>query len=134
MARERQGHGSVGQETPSPDYAYETPDPPMPRDSGFTLRMIMDLQRSHGTLTEAIRGLTEAVTRQHQQLGKIDDLRVSVGKLETSVATLTSELGGTKEKLDKVRTWVIGAAAVVGAVGSLAALVVLALRFWPPAA
>ena len=54
----------------------------------FILQTIMELQKTQGGLTEAIRLMTQAVERQTQQLGKIDDLRVGVGKLETKVEAL----------------------------------------------
>ncbi len=77
----------------------------------------MALQKSHGSLETAIHGLTSAIEKQGSKLDKIDDkvndMRVGFGKLETEVSNLSQDHKGTKDKLDKVRVTVIGAAAVV---------------------
>ena len=82
------------------------------------------MTRSQGTLTEAVRGLQGAVDRLTIKMDKFDDLRVAVGKLESSTQTLTSEMESTKTKLDSVRKWVIGAAAVIMFIGAITPIII----------
>jgi hypothetical protein len=73
----------------------------------------MDLQRTIGGTTEAIRLLTLGLDRQSTQLGKIDDLRVDIGKIETQLNGLSNSLSGIEGRVDRIRSWIIGAGAII---------------------
>lgn len=94
------------------------------------LQTMLEMTRSQGAITEAIKSLQITVERLLVKMDKVDDLRVAVGKLETSVTAFATEMDSTKTKLDAVRKWVIGAAAVIMVAG---ALIPLVIRFWPSA-
>lgn len=110
----------------SPPYNVESPDRPHP--DSFMLQTMMEMTRSQGTLTEAVRGLQAAIDRLSIKMEKIDDLRVAVGKVESATQTLTSEMDSTKTKLDSVRTWVLRA---TGVIMFVAVCIPLAVHYLP---
>lgn len=89
---------------------------------------MMDMTRSQGAITEAIKALQVSVDKLAAKIDKIDDVKVSMARVEVNVTTLTTEMKSTKDRLETVRTWVIGAVAVVT---FIAAIVPIAIRFWP---
>lgn len=90
---------------------------------------MLDVQRDQGAVEQALTHLTSAIDKQGQQMGKIDDLRVEIGRMSMALEHLGTEMGSTKSKLDKVRLWIAGAAAIVAL---LVILVPLAVRYLPP--
>jgi hypothetical protein len=125
MPEKRQSTGRP--DVPSPRVDVGSPDD-RPHPDSFMLQTMMDITRAQGATTEALTNLKSSVDKLTDKLDKVDDLRVSVGKIETSLTNLTLELKSTKDRLDTVRNWVIGAAAVVMVAGAIIPLVV---RFWP---
>lgn len=112
----------------APDLDDETDDPRRSHASDFTLRLILDLTRSQGATTQAIRDLSEAVQRQGQKLDRIDELRIDLASHRTKLETACDDLRQVKQKLDRVHTWVVGAAAIVA---FLVVAAQIALRVWP---
>lgn len=112
------------EDAPSPDEGPDIPAPRRAHDYDFLMPMILEIQKTTGALAQEIKGLSSTIEKQGQKLDKIDDVRVDLGKLQTEIGHLSKELGSTKDKLDKVRTWVIGAAAIVGAIVAGATIVV----------
>lgn len=113
---------------PSPDLDDETDDPQGSQASNFTLRLILDLTRGQGATTQAIRDLSADLQRQGQKLDRIDDMRVDLAALRTKLDTACDDLRQTRQKLDRVHTWVVGAAAIVA---FLVVAAQIALRVWP---
>lgn len=112
---------------PSPQVAVGSPDD-RPHPDSFMLQTMMEMTRSQGAITEAIKALQLSVDKLSAKIDKTDELKVSMAKVEANVGTLTGEMKSTKDRLDAVRTWVIGATAVIGVA---ATIVPLAVRFWP---
>lgn len=114
---------SPSRDVPSPERSdRDHPD-------SWTLQAILGIKETQGATTEAIKNLTTAVDRLGVQLGKIDDLRIDVAKIDTKVSITHTDLESVKKKLETVRTWVIGAAAIVAFIAFAAPIVV---RFWGP--
>lgn len=114
----------------APDADFVTDDPRTPSGPNFALQMIMDLTRAQAAVTQNLAALSKSVEKQGDKLGRIDDLRVDIKELSTKLGALTEDLRETKTRLDKVRTFVIGATAVVAAVVIISQI---AIRFapWP---
>lgn len=102
---------------------------PAPRGDDFTYAMLSDLKAGQSQIVEALKNLKEKVDSQSTKLEKVEDLRVALGKLETSVSHLNGELGSARERLDKVRGWMFWAAGAIAVIGILAPLVIA--RVWP---
>lgn len=117
-------------EIAAPDADFITDDPRTPSGPNFALQMIMDLTRAQTTVTQNLAALSKSVEKQGDKLGRIDDLRVDIKELSTKLGSLAEDLKETKSRLDKVRTFVIGAAAVVA---TLVIISQIAIRFapWP---
>ena len=127
---------STGNPATSPRGELDVADPSMSQADAFTLRAILDLTRSQGTFAAEINNLGGAIERVERTLerverkvDKIDDVRVAVASLETRMTSVTADIATVKSRLDGVRTWVVGAGAVVAVV---VAITPVALRFWPP--
>lgn len=117
-------------EVVAPDADFITDDPRTPSGPNFALQMVMDLTRAQTAVTQNLAALSKSVEKQGDKLGRIDDLRVDIKELSTKVGALTEDLRETKTRLDKVRTFVIGATAVVAV---LILIGQIAIRFapWP---
>lgn len=111
--RSRPGQGGYVSHEP----VYETDDPDNhPHGSSFILQTIMELQKSHGALTQSVADLAKMIDQKMQKLDKIEDIRVEIKGLSTTLQTTCNQLSEVKAKTDKVHTWVVGAAAVISAV------------------
>jgi hypothetical protein len=90
----------------------------------------MELQKSHGALMQAIEHLTGAINQQCAKLDKIDEIRVDLREHTTRLSIACDDLKDTRKKVERIHTWVVGAAAIVG---FLAVAAQIALRVWPTA-
>lgn len=120
------------QPVPAPEYDVPSPAPypaPASKADDLTYAMMSDLKAGQSRIVEALENLKERINDQSTKLEKIEDLRVAVGKLETSVSHLNGELGSARDKLDKVRGWMFWTAGAVAVMGILAPLVIA--RIWP---
>ena len=118
--------------TPPPAVEVESPEAARSHPDSFLYKLMLDVHREQGATGQALSHLTSMVERQGQQMGRVDDLRVEVAKLGETIAQLGRDMATTKEKLDKVRIWIAGAAAVVA---FFVVAVPLVVRTWPaPAA
>jgi hypothetical protein len=113
----------------SPDLDIDTVDPAKPQSSSFTLKTVMELKSSHVVLTHEIRNLSQTIERQGQKLDKLDDLRIEFASHKTTLDKTCDDLKDAKAKLDRIHTWVVGAAAVIA---FLVFASQVALRVWPP--
>jgi tRNA A58 N-methylase Trm61 len=111
-----------------PDNDYERPDPPRTASHDFTLQIVVDLQRSHGSLTKSIELLSKAIEKQSERLSKIDDLRVDLKEMSTKLDRACLDIDKARAKIDKVHSWVVGASAVIFFVVAIAQV---AVRLWP---
>ncbi len=100
-----------------------------PSFDSFMYQMMMDVKKSQGAIEQSLTSLTSAVDKQGQQMGKIDDIRVEVGRMSTMLEQLGTDMTSTKGKLDKVRLWIAGAAAIVALIVII--VVPLAIRYLP---
>lgn len=124
------GSRQTGPRQPVPAPDIDVPSPaPAPKGDDFTYAMLSDLKAGQSQIVEALKNLKEKVDLQSNKLEKIEDLRVAMGKLETSVSHLNGELGSARERLDKVRGWMFWAAGAIAVIGILAPLVIA--RIWP---
>lgn len=121
-------HTDERRPVPSPEYAESNP-PQRVRSDEFIYPMLSDLKSGQAVVVEALNNLKDKIEAQSTRLDKIDDLRVAIGKLETSVSHLNGELGSAKDRLDRVRSWMFWAAGAVAVIGILAPLVLA--RVWP---
>jgi len=94
----------------------------------FMYRMLVDVHKAQGATEQALAHLTSAIDKQGQQMGKIDDIRVDVGRISTMLEQLGTDMRSTKGKLDKVRLWIAGATTLIAA---LVIIVPLALKYLP---
>jgi len=127
MVARRSSAGQVP--VPPPDIVVESPDSAHSHPDTFVYRILLDVQKSQGATEQAMSHLVSAIERQGQQIAKVEDLRVDVARMAEVLAQLGRDVGSAKEKLDKVRLWIAGAAAIVMLV---VVAVPVALRFWPP--
>jgi hypothetical protein len=111
-----------------PDLDFETADPIRPQGSSFTLQLIMELKGAQGGLTEAINGLTKSVEGHGTKLDSLSDIRADLREITTRLDTVNKTVEKNEARLERVHTWVIGAAAIIG---FLVIAVPVAMRFWP---
>lgn len=116
-------------DVPSPALDVQSPEG-RDRDhpDSWTLQAVMGIKETQGATTEAIKNLGASVSRMENHLLKFDDLRVEVGKLDTRLASLQSDFDKADRKLESLRIWVIGAAAIVGFIAFATPIV---LRLFP---
>ena len=115
--------------TVAPDMDFETSDPPMrSHGSSFALQMIMELKGAQGGISNSVIGLTRSIELHGTKLDSIADLRADIREITTKLISIDSSQKDLKDKLDHVRTFVIGATAVIAC---LVIVAQLALRFWP---
>jgi hypothetical protein len=97
----------------STDMDFETDDPRRAVGPNFGLQMMMDLTRAQAVLSSNVTALTAQIEKQGEKHDKISELRLEIRECATRIQILSDDHKETKSKLDKVRIWVAGAAAVV---------------------
>ena len=116
--------------TPPPDVEVESPDVGRSYSDSFLYKILLDVQKSQGAAEQAISHLTSSVERQGQKMAKVEDLRIDVAKMNETLGQLSKDVAAAKDKLDTVRLWIAGAAAIVALVAVIGVPTIL--RFWPP--
>jgi hypothetical protein len=116
-------------ETDSPDLAYETTDPAERHTMEWVFRMLSAQTRGQGEILGTLKNINDTLSRHEKHLEKISDIQIAIAKIETNYDHVSRNLEDTTTRLDKVRTYVIGAAAIVAAIIIAAQIV---LRFLPP--